>query len=113
MSAAKDHRVWVRYTRSPDMPGVAETQAGSEQVAWSAQIQDISRGGVSLLGNQSFDPGTVLKIDLPNSDQVVPVTVLARVVHTSAKPNGVWALGCAFVKDLREEELQALLREPK
>ncbi len=113
MSAAKDHRVWVRYTRSPDMPGVAETQAGSEQVSWSAQIQDISRGGVSLLGNQSFDPGTVLKIDLPNSDQVVPVTVLARVVHANAKPNGVWALGCAFVKDLREEELQALLQEPE
>ena len=113
MSAAKDHRVWVRYTRSPDMPGVAETQAGSEQVSWSAQIQDISRGGVSLLGNQSFDPGTVLKIDLPNSDQVVPVTVLARVVHASAKPNGVCVLGCAFVKDLGEEELQALLQEPE
>ena len=112
MSAAKDHRVWVRYTRSPDMPGIAETQAGSEQVAWSAQIQDISRGGVSLLGNHSFDPGTVLKIDLPNRDQVVPTTVLARVVHASAKPNGVWALGCAFVKELGEKELQGLLREP-
>src|SRR6266436_9279271 len=113
MSAAKDHRVWVRYTRSPDMPGVAETQAGSEQVAWSAQIQDISRGGVSLLGNQSFDPGTVLKIDLPLlSDAVIPATILAKVVHASAKPNGVWALGCAFIKELREEELQALLKSP-
>ena len=112
MSASKDHRVWVRYARSPDMPGVAETQAGNEQVAWSAQIQDISRGGVSLIGNRSFDPGTVLKIDLPNSDQVVPSTVLARVVHANAKPNGVWVLGCAFVKELREEELRALLSEP-
>jgi hypothetical protein len=92
------------------MPGLGETQAGSEQLTWSAQIQDISRGGVSLLGHHSFAPGIVLKIDLPFNDQVVPATVLARVVHASAKPNGVWALGCAFVKELREEELQTLLR---
>jgi PilZ domain len=110
MSAASDHRVWVRYTRSPELPGVAETQAGSEQTTWSAQIQDISRGGINLLGNHSFDPGTVLKIEFPNSDQVVPATILARVVHASAKPNGVWALGCAFVKELREKELQVLLK---
>src|SRR5262249_41374424 len=98
MSASKDHRIWVRYTRSPDMPGVAETQAGSEQISWTAQIQDISQGGVNLLGNHPFDVGTVLKIDLPCNDQVIPTTVLARVVHAGAKPNGVWALGCAFVK---------------
>jgi hypothetical protein len=110
MNASQDHRSWVRYTQSPDTPGLAETQAGSEQVAWSAHIQDISRGGINLLGNHSFDPGVVLKIDFPNHDQVVPATVLARVVHASAKPNGIWALGCAFVKELRQEELQALLK---
>ena len=115
MSQAKDHRSWVRYTQSPEsrLPGIPETTAGSEQLAWSAQIQDISRGGVNLLGNHPFDPGTVLKIELPLTDQVVPVTVLARVVHASAKPNGVWALGCAFVKELREEELQALVKGPE
>jgi hypothetical protein len=106
LSHSKDHRLWVRYTQLPD----ASFQAGSEQVAWSAQIQDISRGGVNLLGNHPFDPGTIVKIELPLSDRVVPVTILARVVHASAKPNGVWALGCAFVKELREEEVQALLK---
>jgi hypothetical protein len=108
MTASKEHRLWVRYSSSPETP----LQAGSEQVSWSAQIQDISRGGVSLLGNHPFDPGTVLKIDLPLTDQVVPATVLAKVVHASAKPNGVWALGCAFIKELREEELQEILRGP-
>lgn len=85
-------------------------QAGNEQVTWSAQIQDISRGGVSLLGNHPFDPGTILKIDLPSTDQVIPATLLAKVVHASAKPNGVWALGCAFIKELQEEELQSILQ---
>ena len=112
MSQGKDHRLWVRYTQSPETPwpGVPETKAGSEQLAWSAQIQDVSLGGVNLLGNHAFDPGTVLKIELPLTDQVVPDTILARVVHASAKPNGVWALGCAFVKELREEELQAIFK---
>ena len=112
MSQSKDHRLWVRYTQSPETPwpSVPETKAGSEQLAWSAQIQDISRGGVNLLGNHAFDPGTILKIELPLTDQVVPATILARVVHASAKPNGVWALGCAFVKELREEELQAIFK---
>ncbi len=107
MSPSNEHRVWVRYSKKQDTP----FQAGSEQVAWSAQIQDISRGGVNLLGNHPFDPGTVLKIELPLTDGVVPATILARVVHASAKPNGVWALGCAFVKEIREEELQALLKK--
>jgi hypothetical protein len=109
MTTSKEHRIWVRYSSSPDTP----LQAGSEQVSWSAQIQDISRGGVNLLGNHPFDPGTVLKIDLPLlSDAVIPATILAKVVHASAKPNGVWALGCAFIKELREEELQAILKSP-
>jgi len=108
MTASKEHRLWVRYSSSPDTP----FQAGNEQVTWSAQVQDISRGGVSLLGNHPFDPGTVLKIDLPLTDAVIPATILAKVVHASAKPNGVWALGCAFIKELREEELQALLKNP-
>jgi PilZ domain len=103
----KDHRIWVRYSTSPEKP----CQAGSEQISWSAQIQDISRGGVNLLGNHPFDAGTVLKIELPLTDGVIPTTILARVVHASAKPNGVWALGCAFVKELREEELEALVKK--
>ena len=106
MSHASDHRLWVRYTQLPD----SSFQAGSEQLAWSAQIQDISRGGVNLLGNHPFDPGTVLKIELPLTDRVVPATILARVVHANAKPNGVWALGCAFVKELAEDEMRALLQ---
>jgi hypothetical protein len=115
MSHAKDHRLWVRYTQSQEGPwaGFPEAKAGSEQLAWSAQIQDISRGGVNLLGNHLFDPGTVLKIQFPLTDQVIPATILARVVHASAKPNGVWALGCDFVKDLREDELQAVLKGPE
>ena len=108
MTASKEHRLWVRYSSSPETP----FQAGSEQVSWSAQVQDISRGGVSLLGNHPFDPGTVLKIDLPLTDAVIPATILAKVVHASAKPNGVWALGCAFIKELREQELQALVKSP-
>jgi hypothetical protein len=109
MSPSKEHRLWVRYSSTPETP----LQAGSEQVSWSAQIQDISRGGVSLLGNHPFDPGTVLKIDLPLTDHVIPSTLLAKVVHASAKPNGVWALGCAFIKELSEEELRPLLGEPE
>jgi len=109
MSISKEHRIWVRYSSTPETP----LQAGSEEVTWSAQIQDVSRGGVSLLGNHPFDPGTVLKIDLPLADHVIPSTLLAKVVHSNAKPNGVWALGCAFIKELSEEELRALLREPE
>jgi hypothetical protein len=108
MTTGKEHRLWVRYSSLPDTP----LQAGSEQVSWSAQVQDISRGGVSLLGNHPFDPGTVLKIDLSLTDQVIPATLLAKVIHASAKPNGVWALGCAFIKELREEELQAIVHGP-
>jgi hypothetical protein len=76
---------------------------------WSAAIGDISLGGIRLILRRRFEPGSGLGIELPARDGSDPYTVLARVVHIRAMPDGSWALGCKFISELSEDELQRLL----
>jgi hypothetical protein len=102
----KDSRVWVRYSNPPSNA----CQTGVDERGWSAQIQDISRGGLNLLVNRSFEPGSLLKVEVPSSDNVVPSTLIARVIRAVSKPDNKWALGCAFVKEISEADLKIFLQ---
>jgi hypothetical protein len=81
----------------------------SKESRWSATIRNISLGGASVNLRRRFEPGTGLAIELPGSRGGEPYTVLARVVHVRAQSDGTWALGCKFVSELGEDEVQRLL----
>jgi hypothetical protein len=104
--SAKESRVWVRYSNPP---GTA-VQAGVDERGWSAQIQDISRGGLNLLVNRSFEPGSLLKVEVQSTDNVIPNTLIARVVRAVSKSQDQWALGCAFVKEISDADLKVFLQ---
>ena len=72
-------------------------------VGWPGRVRDISRGGVRLLVNQRFEPGTSLRILLNKS-------VEARLVHATPAGENKWALGCEFSLTLSEQEIQNLLK---
>jgi hypothetical protein len=78
-----------------------QTLSGQE-IYYSARVQDISQGGVRLLVNQRFEPGTVLRILLNKA-------VEARLVHATPTGENKWALGCEFAMTLSEQEIQNLL----
>jgi hypothetical protein len=40
-------------------------------------------------------------------------TLLARVIHVRPQQEGDWLLGCRLAKDFDEDDLQAMLRDPK
>src|SRR5262249_39331990 len=92
-----DRRVWVRY------PADVETklQVASERVQKkrSARVRNISLGGINLVVNLHFEPGSMLSVDLPTADKGVP-TVLACVIHCGAAKPGEWSLGCNFSREL-------------
>jgi hypothetical protein len=79
-----------------------QTVTGRE-ICYSARIQDISQGGVRLLVNQRFEPGTLLRIILNKA-------IEARLVHASPTPDNKWALGCEFTAILSEQEVQNFLQ---
>ena len=81
----------------------AETK---EEILWVARIQDICREGVRLLLLRRFEPGTLLRLEVPGKLQETPLLVQARVIHVVPYANGAFGLGCAFSLPLTEEELK-------
>jgi hypothetical protein len=75
---------------------------------WPATIRDISTDGLSLSLNRRFERGSGLAIELPTEDGTT-ATVLARVVAVGTHPQGGWLLGCRFISELSEEEVQRVL----
>jgi hypothetical protein len=70
-------------------------------------VRDISRGGVNLQLNRSFEPGTVLSLDLPIGPDHSLRTLQVKVIHAKPQGPGKWSLGCSFDKPLTEEDLRS------
>src|SRR5262245_54702263 len=102
-SLGVDRRVWVRY--NCDLESTCHTGRGADEVSWSARVRDISRGGVNLQLNRSFEPGTVLSLDLPIGPDPSLRTLQVKVIHAEPQGTGKWSLGCSFDKPLSEEDL--------
>jgi len=94
-----ERRAWVRH----------ECRLGTffltnfkGEVCYSGIIRHISPGGINLVSARVFEPKTHLFL-------LLKTVVEARVIHASASSDGEWVLGCAFIKELAEEELHGLL----
>lgn len=83
-------------------------RAGS-LVANRGVIRDVSRRGMGLISEQSFDPGTVLAIQLRSSDAGFSGVLSARVARVQEMGNGLYLLGCSLSRNLTDAEISALL----
>ena len=81
-------------------------------MCWSGVIENISRGGIRLLMHRRFEPGSLLKIDVPLPVEQPAPYVMSRVIYATLQPNGLWALGCAFTEALDEEYMWTILKTP-
>ena len=77
---------------------------------WVARVRDVSTGGLCLVLGRRFERGAGLAIELPGADPDSQSTLLVRVMRVQAEEGGAWALGCAFISPLSDEELEALAR---
>ncbi len=99
--SAADRRRWVRYPAN--LGTFWQAVRTGQEICYSARVQDISQGGVRLLVNQRFEPGTLLRILLVKA-------IEARLVHATPTPDNQWTLGCEFTAVLSEQEVQNLLQ---
>jgi hypothetical protein len=107
----RERRVWIRYPGNLDtfcQPSSAETATGPE-TSWPASVWDVSLGGMGLLVERRFEPGSTLM--LLTAVNGLPRILQMEVVHVSAHASGQWLLGCTFARPLSEEELQAVWQD--
>jgi hypothetical protein len=104
-SAASERRASLRHPC--DLESACQPLTASS-IQWPGRIRNLSAGGIGINLARSFEPGTVLAIDIRSRDQRVE-TLTARVVHARLQDDGSWILGCAFANPLSEEDLKALL----
>jgi hypothetical protein len=100
------------YERKPcDLPTTCRPASAlaMKEMRWEATVVDISLGGVRITLQRRFEKGTGLAIELPGDDEREPTVVFVKVVHLQAREDGTWALGCRFISELGEDELQRLL----
>jgi hypothetical protein len=103
----RDCRVYLRHPC--DAEASCLTVTDGPKMCWPAHICNISQASVALVVTRRFEKGTSLLIELPSPEPGVILTLLARVVHAAAQPDGSWLLGCLFACDLTREEVEAML----
>jgi len=80
-----------------------------KETGWNAAICDISQGGILLHLQRRFERGSALALEIPGDSEHEPAVVFVKVVHIKAREEGSWALGCKFVSELSDDEVQRLL----
>jgi hypothetical protein len=105
-TAMIERRAWVRYPCDAD--STCQAFMGARGLQWTAKVRNISRGGIGLTLQRRFELGTLLAIDVQGRSDDAPSTLTARVAHVAALGDGSWLVGCAFISELSEDQLQDL-----
>jgi hypothetical protein len=102
-----DQRAWVRFPC--DARASYRLVRSPESRPESARVLNISPSGIGLQANTAIDIGALLSLELSNAQGQDPLTMMASVVRVTPQAGGSWVLGCNFIRELSEQELQALL----
>jgi hypothetical protein len=102
-------RVWERYPCDLQTACQPIASRNDKDLVWAATIRNISVAGVGLVLPRRFEKGMGLAIEVPGQDGGDGETLLARVIHVRRQPDGGWFLGCQFISQLSEQELERLL----
>ena len=86
----------------------SQSMDANETLSWGAVVQDISSGGIGLTLCYPFRPGTYLAVDIPTLSGTLR-SMMVRVVHVDDQNDGLWRLGCEFVKSLSESEMDLII----
>jgi len=104
-----ERRAWVRSPCNRDV--CCHPRTARSGIFWPAKVQDVSAHGVGLLLGHRVDPGGLLDLTVETGEDtssILPVRVV-HVTLVTAHPGLRWLAGCAFTRELTEQELQTLL----
>ena len=107
-----ERRAWIRLPSDQEICCQLVTNLAPEEAktGWLGRVRDVSPGGIALILNRRFQPGTMLMVDLSaNAEEGRGLQV--RVVYSTPELKGRWIIGCAFGRVLTQAELQTFIRE--
>lgn len=101
-----DQRTWMRF---PCQVKATYQVVGYEETPiLPGEVLNISASGISLLVNRPIEMGSLLNLELQHANGDSVRTMLGCVVRSN-QDGPRWALGCNFIRELSEEDLQALV----
>lgn len=104
-----ERRVYLRYDcEIPTTCQPASVQEMKER-RWDGAMCDLSKGGVRVRLTRRFEKGTPLALELPGDGTREPSVCFVKVVHVKRDADGAWMLGCEFLSELSDDEMQRLL----
>jgi hypothetical protein len=80
---------------------------GSYALTRPADVVNLSAAGVGIVADERVEPGAVLAMELACPDGEF-VSVIVGVVSVSPFEDGRWLMGCAFNREMDEDELGIL-----
>ncbi|HMF18146.1 MAG TPA: PilZ domain-containing protein [Gemmataceae bacterium] len=105
-TSSTDQRTWTRF---PCQVKATYQVVGYEETPiCAAEVSNISPSGIGLLVNQPIEMGSLLNLELQQAGSASKRTILGCVVHAN-RDGPRWALGCNFIRELSEDDLQALV----
>ena len=108
-SPESECRVWLRFPSR--RATYCQSAAGADELSWSAHVYEITSASLKLLSHHKFEQGTAVKIGASDDSTNATALILARVAYVIPTSDGKWSMGCAFARELSEEEILAWLKE--
>jgi hypothetical protein len=105
-----ERRAWARYPRR--LQTLWQLFGSRDTEVWTSYLHDISQTGIGLLLDRAFPASTVLSVRIQTAARKTTRSMLVRVRHCTARPDGPWLVGCTFIVKLRDEELRELIADP-
>ena len=92
-----ERRAWVRF--GCDLEAACKPKGRLKDAGWTAQVRNLSQGGLGLVLRHRFEKGTPLSIELRSQNRQVCRSVPARVesvtpklaVNTTCPPRSTFA----------------------
>jgi PilZ domain len=108
-----ERRAWIRMPKDQKVTcqPMAAPPADESETAWLGTIRDVSPGGIAVILNRRFEPGTILIVEVSDKPKGAAESRPVRVCHATPETDGRWIIGCAFAWPLSQEELRRFLGE--
>jgi c-di-GMP-binding flagellar brake protein YcgR len=104
-----DQRAWMRFPCNIHASYMLVGDIDAEP--FSAQVLNISPSGIGLIVDREIETGTLLSLELQSPDRSSSLSIVSCVVHAGKRGANEWALGCNFIRELSDQDLQCLVAE--
>jgi c-di-GMP-binding flagellar brake protein YcgR len=105
-SAPPDKRGWVRFPCQTQV--FVQKVRAREKPPQATELVDISANGLGVRTAHTARVGELLTVEFRGQDDRVLLSTLASVVRVTDRVDGQHLLGCNFIRELSEEELNTL-----